>query len=249
MNAIIYYTYNFNSRRGEILQDAFEYYVSILENNGNINLLIVDNQDLYDDFFRLIDSKYSLEGIQWKQNIFFYTKKDIAGLPFSKILFVDEESISRCSSLKNLNCLKVLINEGDTSVLRKQWGESLIVYGELLQNFRHHPYSMKMLFHHFKKDESTKSGVITLDKIPSDLSMFGLYQNQVVRINLKEEEKNPHPRFLIEANFFGTKVLYSDPTKSRNGALFRFKDYQLRKSWEKTTLSSKDEIVRHFLTS
>ena len=80
--------------------DVFEYYFAILEHNKNIKLYLIDFTDEFTNhLISLMEERYYLDDLKWKENIVHIKRFNIITHIFEKVLIIDYSTISRLKGL------------------------------------------------------------------------------------------------------------------------------------------------------
>jgi len=109
MDAVVLHT-NYPERKvnGAII-DAFEYYLSILEYNKDIKLVIINSSRTYLAWlFDILENKYVLDDIKWKYNVIVIRySRLLLQYNFNKILVLDYGTIKHTRGF--LRCKKIIV--------------------------------------------------------------------------------------------------------------------------------------------
>lgn len=251
--------------------DAFEYFFTILEFNQEIKLLLVDfTPEFRDHLFEIMEERYYLNDLDWKNNIQLIKRKDIIQKKFKRVLIVDYSTINRLKGLIFSDKI-IIISElytDDPEYFMSPDLYKVEYYGEMPFVYKDKQYRMKLMFDRFKKLTSIKDGIYIhspnnedYDEIIEKLDLTGdipFYFKQPVHMkNFMSHFKqyvyyhvgkyfDPHPRLPLECFFYDKNLNYINDLKIKDGSYYRFDDLEWS-GLKNRTLNKKDEIVRRFI--
>ena len=271
---VLYNNHNTIKICGSII-DAFEYYFIILENNPNIKLYMINfNKPFMDFLFNIIEDRYNLKGLQWKENIVNLEGYQIVRTVFDHVLIVDYSTIKKLKGLVKTD-KTIIITELHSDFSEYMFDKKLYntkCYSEMPFEYKDgdKPYKIKLLFDRFKKLKNVKKGIYIQSPSNPDLESIPLKLNLDLSkpIFYKKEDhmKNmfsyfdeyiyyhvnkyfdPHPRLPLECTFYNKSVKYirSEETDKIDGSYYRFKDLE-ENGLEDRNLTKNDEIVQQFI--
>jgi hypothetical protein len=267
-NAVVFYNW-IGELNGSVI-NAFEYFISILENGGDIYLLFVNSdKELKNKFIEVFENRYNLDNLPYKERFIpVKSRRMLLHRKFRKVLILDYSTIFKLKGLINADEI-VVIQEKHTKEKDYQFTEGNVVrYGEMPFQLKDYEYRMKLLFGRFRKLRYTKEGIyvnspkndnysfldeIIVSKKPKSI----IVKSRVHRKNLFEHFDtylyyhankwfDPHPRLFLECAFYGKDIIYFNNYKILDGSFYRYYDL-LENGLKDRTLNSEDEIVRKFI--
>jgi hypothetical protein len=184
MKAIIFNNY-INQVNGALI-DCIEYYLCILEQTNDINLLILNyNKEFKKILIDLIKDRYELDGLDFESNIVGITKSDLIRIKFDKLLITDYGTIVKTRGLiltKDFNSKILILSDLHTDKPEFTIDKSLypkgsvIYYGEMPFVYKDIQYRHKFLFSRFKKIDKDENTVLIHSPKNNDYSFMKDYE-------------------------------------------------------------------------
>jgi hypothetical protein len=251
--------------------DAFEYYFAILEFNSDIKLLLVDFTPEFRDYlFGIVEERYYLNDLNWKENVQLIKRKQIIQKKFKIVLIVDYSTINRLKGLIFSDKI-IIISELYTDISDYFMSPDLYnieYYGEMPFVYKDREYRMKLLFDRFKEIDSVKNGIYIhspnnedRDQLIKDLKItetvpfyfkqsthmhnFMSYFNYYIYFHANKYF-DPHPRLPLECFYYNKRMKYINNHKIKDGSHYRFEDLKLN-GLKNRTLNKNDEVVGRFI--
>lgn len=257
--------------------DVFEYYFAILEHNKDIKLFLIDFSNEFADYLiSLMEERYYLDDLNWKENIVRIKRFNTVKYNFERVLVIDYSTINRLRGIlkaKNLDVITEITVVSDLHTDKPEYMfhkdlYNVTYYGEMPFVYKDKEYRMKLLFDRFKPLGEVQDGYYIhsprnnqVDELPRRL---GLNLKMPVYFKQESHMKNffeyfktyiyyncgnyfdPHPRLPLEALYYNKIVHYHNPTKVKDGSYYRFEDLR-QNGLEERSLTKNDEIVRRFI--
>lgn len=257
--------------------DVFEYYFAILEHNKDIKLFLIDFNDEFANFLiSLMEERYYLDDLKWKENIVRIKRFNIINYHFERVLVIDYSTINRLRGILKAENLDVITEITVISDLYTDKPEymfrkdlyNVTYYGEMPFVYKDNQYKMKLLFDRFKPLEQVREGYYIHspknNQAEKLVRQLGLNSNVDVYFKQESHMKNffeyfntyvyyhcgnyfdPHPRLPLEAKFYEKQLFYYNHGKTKDGSYYRFEDLR-ENGLDGRTLTKNDEIVRQFI--
>lgn len=154
MEAVIFYNHDQRIFGSKI--DAFEYYISILEYNPDVNLFFIDAKEKdIETYISIFENRYNLEDLNWKENIRKIKKIELTKIFFDNVLVVDYTTIQKTRGLIKAKNIFVISekNTGNQNYMYDKKLYNVTYFGEMSFEYRDIDYRMKILFNRFKGNE------------------------------------------------------------------------------------------------
>jgi len=276
MNAVLLCNaYPHKTVSGAII-DAFEYYFAILEHNPEMRMILIDfNVEFKQYLFNIIEERYNLDDLNWKDNIENIRRFNIVHYVFEKVLILDYTTINRLRGILKAGEIDVITEITIISDLHTDNPEymfrkdlyNVTYYGEMPFVYKDTPYRMKLLFDRMRKIDGTRKGYY-INSPGNDnynfIEELNLDRNRSIYFKQTDHFKNlfeffdrfiyyhankyfdPHPRLFLECAYYGKKIFYYNPYDVRDGSYYRFNDLNDRGLSDRF-LNKDDEIVKLFI--
>lgn len=256
--------------------DAFEYYFAILEHNPDMRMFLIDfNADFQQYLFDIIEERYDLDDLNWKDNIENIRKFNIVKYVFKKVLIVDYTTINKLRGILRAEHIDIITEITVISDLHTDNPEYMFrkdlydvtYYGEMPFVYKDAPYRMKLLFDRMKKIDGGRKGYyINSPRNNNHEFIEELNLDPKLPVYFKQDEhiKNffeffdvfiyyhankyfdPHPRLFLECAYHDKKVFYYNRYNVKDGSYYRFNDLNDR-GLSGRFLNKDDEIVKLFI--
>jgi hypothetical protein len=257
--------------------DVFEYYFAILEHNKDVKLYLIDFDNQFKDYLiNLMEERYYLDDLKWKENIVQIKRFNIVKYQFGRVLIIDYTTIKKLRGILKAKHLDIITEITVISDLHTDNPEymfrkdlyNVTYYGEMPFVYKDVQYQMKLLFDRFKPLGDVQEGYYIqapgnkqANALPSILNLnrkFPIYFKQEKHMkNLFEhftsyiyyhsnDYFDPHPRLPVESCFYKKQVMYYNQQKIKDGSYYRFKDLNDH-GIKNRFLNKDDEIVRLFI--
>jgi len=256
--------------------DAFEYYIAILEHNPDMKMFLIDfDIDFKQYLFDIIEEKYYVDDLKWKENIISIKRFSIVNYTFNKVLIIDYTTINKLRGILRANDINVITEITVISDLHTDKPEFMFrkdlydvtYYGEMPFVYKDKQYRMKLLFDRMKKITGTRRGYY-VNSPGNDKYDFieDLDLSPKIPVYFKQEEHfkdlfeffnifiyyhankyfDPHPRLFLECFYYDKTILYYNRHNIKDGSYYRYNDIR-KNGLEDRFLSKNDEIVRLFI--
>jgi hypothetical protein len=221
MNAIIFNNY-INHINGAVI-DFIEYYLCILEQNKNIKLLILNyNQTFKEILFNLIEDRYDLGDLNFKDNIIGITKSDLLKTKFHRVLIVDYGTIQKVKGLINiLNAESKIIILSDLHTDKPDYiinktlypKNCVLYYGEMPFVYKDVEYKHKFLFSKYRKIENVEPNIFLHSPKNNDYKFIENYKTifKTKKIIYKTESHKKHLFSLFDTFVYYHADKWFDP--------------------------------------
>lgn len=257
--------------------DVFEYYFAILEHNKNVKLYLIDFDNNFKNYLiSLMEERYYLEDLKWKENIVQIKRFNIVKYQFGRVLIIDYTTINKLRGILRAEHLDIITEITVISDLHTDNPEymfrkdlyNVTYYGEMPFVYKDEQYRMKLLFDRFKPLSKVEEGFYIhapknkkANAIPSFLNLdrkFPIYYKQEKHMkNFFEyfniyiyyhsnEYFDPHPRLPLECLFYQKRVMYYNEKLIKDGSYYRFKDLN-ENGLKNRFLNKHDEIIKLFI--
>jgi len=274
IDAVVLYNGHPNIKLVGSIFDAFEYYFVMLEHNPNIKLFLINfNKTFIDYLYNIMEERYILDDLKWKENIIKIPLTSLIHFKFNKVLIVDYTTIPHTRGFLATKKI-IIITEYYTKDKRFQYNKKLyddvVYYTEMPFEYKDKDYRIKMLFNRFKPLKHVQKGIfihspnnINLDIIPTmlklDTSKPIYYKKEKHMSNLFEhfdeyiyyhvnEYFDTHPRMPLECTYYNKSVKYirSSDDNYKDGSYYRFIDLK-ENGLKDRSLNKNDEIIQQFI--
>jgi len=268
MDAVLFYTFQLPVEMaitGSTI-NAIEYYLTILEHNSDIKLILVNGtgksrQKIID----LAKNRYHLDDLDFEDNIICLEKGKLMRQGFQRVLVLDYSTIQMTRDILVSKKI-IVIQEKEDYKYDNLNSKNLIHYGEMPWQYKDHEYRMKMLFDRFKELGTVKSGLYVNSPKNRDYDFLKhldlpdkpiIFKARSHLDNMFEQFDeylywhantwfDPHPRLFAECYFYGKKSNYHNIYGIQDGSFYRYHD-MMERGIEDRTLNKDDEVVRHFI--
>ena len=266
MNAIIWYHYQ-ETLTGTVF-NTFEYYISILEHNPDIQLILVEgSQEVLDMYCDIYEERYFLDDLDYRKNMMVVPLKQMRYLKFDKVLVLDFGTIpplNHCLNAKEIIAVSEL--HTDIPAYRFKNRHNVTHYGEMPFVYKDKEYRMKLAFDRFRPVDKCEEAIFVSSRankedIEEKLKLLPnkpVYKKSYKHLTgffSKWDEMlyvrsvnwyDPHPRIFLESAFYGKKMHYYNDEDVKDGGWYRWKDVNER-GLEDRTLTKEDEIIKQFI--
>lgn len=257
--------------------DVFEYYFAILEHNKDVKLFLIDfNNEFANHLISLMEERYYLDDLNWKENIVRIKRFNIVKYSFERVLVIDYSTINKLRGIlkaKNLDVITEITVVSDLFTDKPEYMfrkdlYNVTYYGEMPFVYKDKEYRMKCLFDRFKPIDTVREGyyihapennqkenLITLLNLPYGVPVY--FKQESHMKNFFEYFNNyiyyhsnnyfdPHPRLPLECMYYGKYLKYVNVHGVKDGSYYRFNDLATN-GLNDRTLNKNDEIVRRFI--
>lgn len=247
--------------------NMFEYYVTILENNPEFKLIMLDatpsDIEYYCDIF---ENRYDLDDIDYRKNFMGKDFKEIVKLnsTLSKVLVLDYGTVEK---LKNILLLPEIVHIAERTEDSKYCfsSDNVTVYGEMPFSKWDKPYRMKLMFNRFKKLNKVEEAIYVYSPENKDRTfvddldlgdkkilfkagdhLSNLFENFDEYVYYHGNKVwDQHPRLFLECAYYKKKITYINNFNVKDGSYYRYQDLT-ELGLENRTLTKDDEIVKLF---
>lgn len=265
---VVYYNW-LNWINGAFI-DAFEYFISILEQTS-VHFLIINRcpTDI-SNLIKVFENRYILDDLNWKDYIISINRR--SGLikhKFDVALVVDYSTINKTKGLLRSNKI-VVISDLHTDKKEYMYDKKLqnvIYYGEMPFVYKDYQYNMKMLFDRFKPLNNVEESVYVnapFNNNPEFIFKLNLPKGKPIVYKTHQHLNNmfekfdtylyhhtddwfdPHPRLFHECFFYNKKIIYQNDKLIKDGSWYRIMDLK-ENGLRDRYLNKYDEVVQEFL--
>lgn len=256
--------------------DAFEYYIAILEHNPDVKMFLIDFDVGFKQYiFDIIEEKYHVADLRWKENVISIRRFSIVNYTFDNVLIVDYTTINRLRGILRASDINVITEITVISDLHTDNPEymfrkdlyNVTYYGEMPFVYKDKQYRMKLLFDRMKTITGTREGYYINSPGNKDYSFIkelNLIHTMPVYFKQEVHFKNffeffnvfiyyhankyfdPHPRLFLECAYYNKDILYYNKHNIKDGSYYRYHDIE-ENGLDDRFLNKNDEIVKMFI--
>lgn len=248
--------------------NVFEYYLTILEHNPDIKLIMVNGpDDIWDTYSAIYEDRYYLDGIDYRKGMLVMNYDEFKRINFDKVLVLDFGSIPIINTYINSKEI-IVVSElhTDNPVYMFKKNQNAIYYGEMPFVYKDIDYRMKLGFDRFKTVNQCDEAIFVSSRAEKRVikeklkllpnkpvyqksmeHLFGFFTKWDEMLYIRTDKwYDPHPRIFLECAFYGKKMHYFNDENVKDGGWYRWKDVQ-ENGIKDRTLSKEDEIIRQFI--
>ena len=267
MKALIFYQH---SRRltGSTF-NMFEYYITILENNKDFKLILLNaTESDKTHYCKIFENRYNLEDINYTDNIICMEYKSVIKLnkTLNKVLVLDYGTVFKLKEVLIIPQVIHLAERTDEKQYRFETNPNVIIYGEMPFHKKDVNYRMKLAFNRFKELNQIEEAVYIYSPENKDTSFIKdlnlpnkkiIFKTDNHLANLFEQFDeyiyyhgnkvwDQHPRLFLECAYYNKKITYINNFNVKDGSYYRYNDL-MNQGLHNRTLDEKDEIIQQFI--